>query len=103
MNPEERLTALLGLYDDAKDAAEHAASVLDRLVEGIKTAAREIYGSDIAEEGLMLENEHLRTPLVLTCRYNRRVVTATLKAKFPEVYVECSRETPTWYLQRKRL
>lgn len=100
-DPDEKLAALLGFYDDAKDAAEHATSVLDRLTEGIKRLAREVY-PDAAEEGLMLENERLRTPLVLTCRYPQRVVTATLKAKYPSVYEECSRATPTWYLQRKR-
>jgi hypothetical protein len=99
MNPEERLAALLALYDDAKDAADHAASVAERLVAGIKTTAREVYG-DVGDDGVLLESEHLRKPLTLTCRGSRRVVTATLRAKYPEVYDECSRHDVTWYLQR---
>lgn len=103
--PQQRLDALLAMYDVVKAAAENAEGVYKRLTDGIKNAAIEVWGAQrVANGGVYLHSDKLSSPLNLTQAKGRTTVDSKrLAADYPEVYAAVRKVgQPYWQLGRAK-
>lgn len=98
------LDALLAAENEAKQAADAAKERHDALKDRVKAALTSVLYQGGAAAATPYQRYNIRVPgqpaRLLSWVTSRRVVTASLKARYPEVYEECSSVTGTWKLER---
>ena len=104
---DANLDALLAMEDFAKLEADAAKERHEELKARIKVALTAVtYQPGGVEAAQPYRRYNIRVPgqapRLLSWVTSRRVVTASLKSRYPEVYEECSNVTGTWKLERAK-
>ena len=94
-----RLEQLLAQHDEARAAAKAAEERLKAITDGIKA---ELVAAAPNHARIVATSQYLAKPLVLRAEFQNRLDTTKLKADYPELAANYTKQVSFWKLEAQR-